>query len=136
MDIIYLNDLRIDTVIGIYEWERKIKQTLIFDIEIAADTGIAALSDSIEDAVSYEAVAQRLISYVSAAQFELLETLAEKVAGILMDEFNARWCRIRLNKPGAVRGARNVGIIIERGDSPNISSNPAQSLRQSMKDSD
>ena len=116
MDIIFLNNLRIDTVIGIYPWERRIKQTLIFDIEIAADTGKAAQSDDIEDTVSYEAVAQRLIGFVGAAEFELLETLAENIAAILLDEFKARWCRLRINKPGAVRGARDVGIIIERGD--------------------
>ena len=115
MDIIYLKDLRIDTVIGIYEWERRIKQTLTFDIEIAADTGKAAQSDSIDDTVSYEAVANRLTAYVGASEFELLETLAEKVAGILLDEFKVRWCWLRLNKHGAVRGARDVGIIIERG---------------------
>ena len=115
MDIIYLNDLRIDTVIGIYEWERRIKQTLIFDIEMAADTGKAAHSGSIDDTVSYEAVANRLTAYVGASEFELIETLAEKVAGILLDEFNVRWCRLRLNKHGAVRGVRDVGIIIERG---------------------
>ena len=116
MDIIFLNNLRIDTVIGIYPWERRIKQTLIFDIEIATDTGKAAQSDDIEDTVSYEAVAQRLIGFVGAAEFELLESLAENIAAILLDEFKARWCRLRINKPGAVRGARDVGIIIERGD--------------------
>ena len=115
MDIIYLKDLRIDTVIGIYEWERRIKQTLTFDIEMAADTGKAAQSDRIDDTVSYEAVANRLTAYVGASEFELIETLAEKVAGILLDEFNVRWCRLRLNKHGAVRGARDVGIVIERG---------------------
>lgn len=116
MDIIYLKDLRIDTVIGIYEWERRIKQTLVFDIEMAADTGKAAQSDSIDDTVSYEAVANRLTGYVGASEFELIETLAERVAGILLDEFKVRWCRVRLNKHGAVRGARDVGIIIERGN--------------------
>ena len=115
MDIIYLNDLRIDTVIGIYPWERRIKQTLIFDIELAADAGKAAQSDNIEDTVSYEAVADRLVSYVGAAKFELLETLAQRIAEILLDEFKVRWCRLRLNKHGAVRGARAAGIIIERG---------------------
>ena len=115
MDIIYLNDLRIDTVIGIHDWERRTKQTVIFDIEMAADPGRAARSGDIADTVSYDAVAQRLVSYVGAAEFELIETLAERVAGILLNEFNVPWCRLRLNKRGAVRGARDVGIIIERG---------------------
>ncbi len=116
MDIIYLNDLRIDTVIGIYDWERRTKQTVIFDIEMAADIRKAAQSDNIDDTLSYKTVAKRLISYVSTSEFELLETLAEKVAGILLDEFKVPWCRLRLNKRGAVRGVRDVGIIIERGE--------------------
>ena len=116
MDIIYLNDLRIDTVIGIYEWERRTKQTVIFDIEMAADIRKAAQSDNIDDTLSYKTVAKRLISYVSTAEFELIETLAEKVAEILLDEFKVPWCRLRLNKRGAVRGVRDVGIIIERGE--------------------
>ena len=116
MDIIYLNDLRIDTVIGIYEWERRTKQTVIFDIELATDIRKAAESDNIDDTLSYKTVAKRLISYVSTSEFELIETLAEQVAGILLDEFKVPWCRLRLNKRGAVRGVRDVGIIIERGE--------------------
>ena len=115
MDIIFLNDLRIDTVIGIYEWERNTKQTVIFDIEMAADINEAARSDNVDDTVNYKTVAKRIISYVGEAEFELIETLAERVAGILLDEFKVPWCRLRLNKQGAVRGARDVGIIIERG---------------------
>lgn len=115
MDIIYLNDLRIDTVIGIHDWERRTRQTVIFDIEMAVDAGVAARSDNIDDTVSYKAVAKRLIGYVGGTEFELIETLAEKVAEILLDEFGVPWCRLRLNKRGAVRGARDVGIIIERG---------------------
>lgn len=115
MDIIYLNDLRIDTVIGIYDWERRTRQTVIFDIEMAADIRKAAESDNIDDTLSYKTVAKRLISYVSETEFELLETLAEKVAGILLDEFKVPWCRLRLNKRGALRGVRDVGIVIERG---------------------
>ena len=115
MDIIFLNDLRIDTVIGIFDWERRTKQTVIFDIEMAADISKAARSDNVEDTVNYKAVAKRLIGYVSEAEFELIESLAESVAGILLDEFKVPWCRLRLNKRGAVRGARDVGIIIERG---------------------
>lgn len=115
MDIIYLNDLRVDAVTGIYEWERKIKQTLSFDVELAAPAGRAAQSDRIEDTVNYEAVANRLSSYVSASEFELLETLAERVAQLLMEEFKVSWCRLRVNKHGAVPGVRDVGIIMERG---------------------
>lgn len=115
MDIIYLHDLRIDTVIGIYDWERKTKQTVILDIEMATDIRRAAQSDNISDTLNYKAVTKRLINHVSATQFELIETLAENVAGILLNEFNVPWCRLKLNKRGAVRGVRDVGIIIERG---------------------
>lgn len=118
MDIIYLNDLRVDAVIGIYDWERRTKQTVILDIEMAADISKAARSDNIADALSYKAVAKRLSSYVSATEFALIETLAEKVAEILLNEFKTPWCRLKLNKKGAVRGACDVGVIIERGLRP------------------
>jgi len=115
MDIIYLNDLRIDTVIGIFDWERRIKQTVVFDLEMGADIRKAAASDDIADTLNYKAVAKRLIQFVSESEFQLVETLAEKVAAIILDEFGVPWVRVRLNKQGAVRGARDVGVIIERG---------------------
>lgn len=118
MDIIYLNDLRIDTVIGIYDWERRITQTVSFDLEMATDIRKAASSDSIEDTLDYKAVAKRLISFVGESKFQLVETLAEQVAGIILNEFNVPWVRVRLNKKGAVRYAGDVGIIIERGVRP------------------
>ena len=115
MDIVYLNDMRVDTIIGIYDWERRTKQTVILDIQMGADIRNAAETDSIEYAIDYKAVAKRLFAYIRNSEFELVETLAEKVANILLDEFNVPWCRIELNKKGAVRGVRDVGIIIERG---------------------
>ncbi|HEB66611.1 MAG TPA: dihydroneopterin aldolase [Gammaproteobacteria bacterium] len=115
MDIIYLNDLRIDTVIGIFDWERRIRQTVVFDLEMGADIRKAAASDDIADTLNYKAVAKRLIQFVSESEFQLVETLAEKVAAIILDEFDVPWVRVRLNKQGAVRGARDVGVIIERG---------------------
>ena len=115
MDIVYLNDLRVDTVIGIYDWERRTRQTVILDIEMATDIKKAAATDSIDDTLDYKAVAKRLFSYISETEFLLVETLAENVSGILLDEFQVPWCRIRLNKKGAVRGVRDVGVIIERG---------------------
>lgn len=118
MDIIYLNDLRIDTVIGIYDWERRITQTVSFDLEMATDIRKAASSDSIEDTLDYKSVAKRLISFVGESKFQLVETLAEQVAGIILNEFNVPWVRVRLNKKGAVRYAGDVGIIIERGVRP------------------
>jgi dihydroneopterin aldolase len=116
MDIIYLNDLKIDTVIGVFDWERKIKQTIRFDLEMASDIRKAAASDNIEDTLDYKAVAKRIIAFVEESQYQLVETLAEKVAEIIINEFNVPWVRIRLNKKGAVRYANDVGIIIERGD--------------------
>ena len=115
MDIIYLNDLRIETIIGIYDWERQTKQTVILDIEMGTDIGKAAASDGIEDTINYKAVAKRLFTFVGESEFELVEKLAESITGILLNEFNVPWCKLRLNKQGALRGVRDVGIIIERG---------------------
>lgn len=115
MDIIYLNDLRIETVIGIFGWERKIRQTISLDLEMATDIRKAAASDHIDDTLDYKAVSKRLISFVEESEFQLVETLAERCAEIILNEFNVPWVRLRLNKPGAIRGARDVGILIERG---------------------
>lgn len=115
MDIVYLNDLRIETVIGIYDWERRTRQTVILDIEMGADISEAARTDNIENTLDYKAVAKRLFAFIESSEFKLVETLAEKVAEIILVEFKVPWCRIRLNKKGAVRGVRDVGVIIERG---------------------
>lgn len=114
MDIIYLSDLRIDTVIGIYDWERRIKQTISLDLEMATDIRKAAASDCIEDTLDYKAVAKRLIQFVEASEFQLVETLAERVCAIVIEEFGVPWVRLRLNKKGAVRHAEGVGVLIER----------------------
>lgn len=115
MDIIFINDLRVNAVIGVYDWERRITQTLSFDLELAADIRRAAGSDDIADTVNYKAVAKRVIAYVEQSRFQLVETLAERVAEIILQEFPVVWTRLILRKPGAVRGARDVGVIIERG---------------------
>ncbi|MFC1772625.1 dihydroneopterin aldolase [Pseudomonadota bacterium] len=115
MDIIFIRDLRIDTVIGIYDWERAIKQTLSFDLEMATDIARSAASDSIDDTLNYKAVAKRVIAFVEESGFLLVETLAERVAELIMQEFSVPWVRLTLNKGGAVRGAQGVGVIIERG---------------------
>ncbi len=114
MDKIFLSDLRVETVIGIYDWERKIRQPVSLDLEMDADIGKAALSDAIEDTLDYKAVAKRLIAFIEAAEFQLVETLAEKIAQIVIQEFDVRWVRVRLSKPGAVRGSRDVGVEIVR----------------------
>lgn len=115
MDIVYIRDLRIETVIGIYDWERRIRQVVSLDLEMGSDNRVAAASDSIEDALNYKAVAKRLIAFVEGSDFQLVETLAERVADIVRQEFGVPWLRLRLSKPGAVRGSQDVGIIIERG---------------------
>ena len=120
MDIIYLHDLKIECIIGIWEWERRIKQTIIIDLDMAADIRRAAASDKIEDTLNYKAISKRLIDFVGNSQFKLVETLAEKVAELLLAEFKILWVRVRINKKGAVRGAGNVGVIIERGEKPGL----------------
>jgi len=116
MDIVYLRDLRIDTVIGIYGWERRTRQTIIFDLEMSADVARAAASDDIADTLNYKSVAKRLIQFVGESDFQLVETLAEHCARIIREEYGVRWVRLTLNKKGAVRGATDVGVIIERGE--------------------
>jgi len=116
MDIVYLRDLRIDTVIGIYGWERRTRQTIIFDLEMSADIARAAASDDIADTLNYKSVAKRLTRFVSESDFQLVETLAERCAQIIIEEYGVRWVRLTLNKKGAVRGASDVGVIIERGE--------------------
>ena len=118
MDIVFIRDLQIETVIGIYDWERKIRQFISLDIDMAADIKKAANSDNIDDTLSYKTVAKRLIEFVEQSEFELVEALAEKICEIILEEFNVPWVRLTLNKPGAVRGSKSVGVIIERGQKP------------------
>ena len=115
LDIVFIEDLRIDTIIGIYDWEREVKQTIALDIEMAADNKKPASSEDIEDALNYKAVAKRMIAFTEESQFQLVETLSERLVEIIMDEFNVPWCRLKLSKLGAVTGSRSVGVIIERG---------------------
>jgi dihydroneopterin aldolase len=117
MDKVFIEALEIETLIGIYDWERRIRQPLQFDIEMAFDNRRPAASDDIADTLDYKAVSKRLIEYVSASSFGLVETLAERCAEIVLTEFAVSHVRLKLSKPGAVRGARAVGVIIERGKS-------------------
>ncbi len=118
MDIVYIRDLRIDTIIGIYEWEREVRQTVSIDLEMATDIRQAAATDDIAHALNYKAVAKRIIAYVENRNALLVESLAEEIAAIIQKEFQVSWLRLRLSKPGAVRGARDVGLVIERGSQP------------------
>ncbi len=114
MDIVFIEDLRIETVIGIYDWERRIRQVVALDIEMRFDNTRPAATDRIEDTLDYKAVSKRLIAFVESAQFQLVETLAERCAAVILDEFDVRHVRLRLAKPGAVTGSKSVGVQIER----------------------
>jgi len=118
IDIVFIADLRIETVIGIYDWEKEIKQVVAFDIEMANDNRRAAMTDRIDDTIDYKAVSKRLIQFVGNAQFELVETLAERCCEILLNEFNLPWVRLKASKLGAVRGSSAVGVTLERGRRP------------------
>lgn len=113
-DTIFLNDMRIETTVGIWDWERKIKQTVSIDLEMGADIRRAAASDSIEDTLNYKSVAKRVQQFVGDSGFQLVETMAEKIAETVLDEFDVPWIRVSVNKPGAIRGAKGVGIKIFR----------------------
>jgi dihydroneopterin aldolase len=115
MDIVFISELRVETIIGIYDWERKVRQTISLDLEMGADIPRAAATDAIEDTLNYKAVSKRLIEFVGNSEYQLVETLAEKIAEIVISEFNVPWLRLTVHKPGAVRGSRDVGVIIERG---------------------
>jgi len=115
MDIVYIRELQVETIIGIFDWEREVKQVVSLDVEMQADIRRSAQTDDIEDTLNYKAVAKRLISFVENSEFQLVETLAEQCALIILQEFDVPWVKLRLSKPGAIRGARDVGVIIERG---------------------
>lgn len=125
MDRVFITDLRVPTVIGIYEWERAIRQTVSLDLEMGFDVARAAASDSIDDTLNYKAVAKRLIAFVGESEFQLVETLAERCAAIVLEEFGVSWLRLRIAKPGAVRGSKEVGVIIERGSMAQGAAGPA-----------
>jgi 7,8-dihydroneopterin aldolase/epimerase/oxygenase len=114
MDKIFLRDLKAEAIIGIFDWERQVRQAVLLDIDLQADVRHAALSDNIEDTLNYKRLAKRIVEFVAQSQFHLVETLAEGVAMLILEEFHVNWVRVLLNKPGAIRNSRSVGIIIER----------------------
>jgi dihydroneopterin aldolase len=114
LDIVFLRDLRIETVIGVWDWERRIRQTVSIDLEMGTDVRRAAATDRIDDALNYRDVAKRLIAFVTDSRFQLVETLAEAVARIVVTEFGVPWVRVSVAKPGAVQGSKEVGVVIER----------------------
>ena len=114
MDIIFLSGLTTECIIGIWDWERRVKQKVVVDLEMGADIRRAAATDHIDDTLDYKRVAKRLLQFVGDSQFQLVETLAERIAELVITEFAVPWVRVRLNKQGAIRGSRDVGILIER----------------------
>jgi dihydroneopterin aldolase len=113
-DRIFLHGLEIECIIGFIEWERRVKQTVVIDVEMPVDCARAAASDDVADTLDYKRVAKRLISFVGESQFKLVETLAHRAAMLILEEFGVQWVRFSVNKPGAIRGSRDVGVAVLR----------------------
>lgn len=114
LDVIFLRGLEVECIIGFIEWERRVKQTVVIDLELPVDCARAAVSDEVADTLDYKQVAKRVMAFVAASEFKLVETMAERMAQLLLAEFAMPWVRISINKPGAIRGSRDVGVRIER----------------------
>ncbi len=115
MDIIFLRELRVETLIGVYEWEKRVPQTLQLDLEIALPDGRAGQSDDLADSLDYAQITAHIRKVLATRHFGLLEALAEHIARILLDDFKAPWVKISVAKLQAIRDCRQVGICIERG---------------------
>lgn len=115
MDIIFIRELRVETIIGVHPWERESRRTLLVDLELAADIRLAATTDRLDQTVDYQAVAQHISELAADNDSQLVETLAERIAGQLLQEFPISWLRLTLRKPGVPSNAREAGVIIERG---------------------
>jgi dihydroneopterin aldolase len=113
-DRIFLHGLTTECIIGFIDWERRVKQTVVLDLELPVDCRRAAQSDEVADTLDYKKVAKRVLAFVQASEFRLVETLAHRVALLILEEFALAWVRVSLNKPGAVRNSRDVGVVIER----------------------
>ena len=114
MDKIFIHALKTEAIVGIFDWERQVKQTVLVDIEFSADIRKAALSDSIHDTLNYKRVAKRVMAFIEGSSFHLVETLAERIAMLVLEDFGVAWVRISLSKPGAIRSSRDVGVVLER----------------------
>jgi 7,8-dihydroneopterin aldolase/epimerase/oxygenase len=118
MDTIRIRGLKVDTVVGVHDWERRLPRTVVIDLELATDAARAARRDALADALDYDAVARAAASFVAQARVQLVETLAERLAEALQRDFGVAWLRLELHKPGAVAGAADVSVAIERGKRP------------------
>lgn len=116
MDTIFITDLRADAIIGIYDWERKQKQTISIDIEMSTDVKAAAATDQIDSALNYKAISKRIEQFIIESEFQLVETLAERLSEVVREEFNVKWLRLTLHKLGALSNSKDVGVRIERGE--------------------
>jgi len=114
LDIVFIHGLEVKTTIGAYDWEQGIKQTLILDLELSTDTHVAATSDSLDDALDYAAISEKITDFLERSHFQLLETLAEKVTDLILITFNIKEIKLKVSKPSAVKAAQNVGVIITR----------------------
>lgn len=114
MDKIFIHALKAEAIIGIFDWERQVRQTILVDLEFSAGIRRAALSDSIDDTLNYKKVAKRVLALIESSGFHLVETLAESIAMLILEDFGVEWVRVALSKPGAIRSSRDVGVIIER----------------------
>ena len=113
-DIIFLRGLEVECIIGFIDWERRVKQTVVIDLELPVDCGAASIRDEVEDTLDYKKGAERVIAFIEASEFKLVETLAHRLDMTLLEEFGIEWVRLSINKPGAIRGSRDVGVSIER----------------------
>jgi 7,8-dihydroneopterin aldolase/epimerase/oxygenase len=113
-DRVFLHGLTAECIIGFIDWERRVRQTVVLDIELPVDCRRAALTDEVADTLDYKALAKRVLAFVAASEFRLVETLAHRVALLILEEFAVEWVRVALNKPGAIRNSRDVGVLIER----------------------
>jgi dihydroneopterin aldolase len=113
-DRIFLHGLAVECIIGFIEWERRIKQTIVLDVEMPVDCAHAAESDDVAETLDYKSVAKRLIAFVSESDFKLVETLAHRTALLVLEEFGVEWVRLSINKPGAIRGSKDVGVAVLR----------------------
>ena len=114
MDRIFLRELRTEAIIGIYDWEREVRQVVSIDLEMPVDIRRAAATDHIDDTLNYKKVAKRVLAYIEGSHFQLVETLSERIAEIIITEFNLAWVKVSVSKPGSIRGSRDVGVLIER----------------------
>src|ERR1700688_4683723 len=114
MDKIFIRALKTEAIVGIFDWERQVKQAVVIDCEFSADIAKAALSDSIDDTLNYKRVAKHVLAFVEESKFHLVETLAQHIAMLMLEDFGLAWVRISLSKPGAIRGSRDVGVLLER----------------------